>query len=51
MVDERFAVGRERMTMTNSADVITITMRKHAWWFWVLAGLWLQLYASGKRHG
>jgi len=37
--------------MTNSADVITITMRKHAWWFWVLAGLWLQLYASGKRHG
>jgi len=29
--------------MTNSADVITITMRKRAWWFWVLAGLWLQL--------
>jgi hypothetical protein len=43
MVDERLAVGRERMTMTNSAEVITITLRKRAWWFWVLAGLWLQL--------
>jgi hypothetical protein len=31
------------MTMTNSAEVITITLRKRAWWFWVLAGLWLQL--------
>jgi len=29
--------------MTNSAEVITITLRKRAWWFWVLAGLWLQL--------
>jgi hypothetical protein len=31
------------MTMTNSADVITITMRKRPWWFWVLAELWLLL--------
>jgi len=29
--------------MTNGADVITITMRKRAWWVWALAGLWLQL--------
>jgi hypothetical protein len=43
MVDKRLAVGQERVTMTNSADVITITMRKRAWWLWVLAGLWLQL--------
>lgn len=43
MVDERFAVGQERMTVMNSADVFTITMRKRAWWFWVLAGFWLQL--------
>jgi hypothetical protein len=31
------------MTMTNSADVFTITMCKRPWWFWILAGLWLQL--------
>jgi hypothetical protein len=43
MVDQRLAVGQERISMTNSADVITITMRKRAWWIWVLAGLWLQL--------
>ena len=43
MVDERFAVGEERMTMMNSVDVFTITMRKRAWWFWILAGFWLQL--------
>ena len=43
MVDERLAVEQERMTMTNSADVTTITMRKRPWWYWVLAGLWLQL--------
>ena len=43
MVDERSTVRKKRMTMTNSADVITITMRKRAWWIWVLAGLWLQL--------
>jgi hypothetical protein len=29
--------------MMNSAEVFTITMRKRAWWFWVLAGFWLQL--------
>jgi hypothetical protein len=29
--------------MMNSVDVFTITMRKRAWWFWILAGFWLQL--------
>jgi Na+/melibiose symporter-like transporter len=31
------------MTMINGADVFTITIRKRAWWFWALAGLWLLL--------
>jgi hypothetical protein len=31
------------MIMTNDDDLITITMRKRPWWFWVLAGIWLQL--------
>jgi hypothetical protein len=41
MVDETFAVGEKRITMTNGADTFTITMRKRPWWFWVSAGLWL----------
>ena len=43
MVVKRLAVGQEGMTMMNNADVFTITMRKRAWWFWIFAGLWLQL--------
>lgn len=43
MVDERSAVWKKGMSMTNSDDVIAITVHKRAWWFWVLAGLWLQL--------
>jgi hypothetical protein len=31
------------MTMTNDADTFTVTVRRRPWWFWVLAGLWLQL--------
>lgn len=29
--------------MTNGDDVVTITMRKRPWWFWVCTGLWLLL--------
>jgi hypothetical protein len=31
------------MTMTNGDDVVTITLRKRPWWFWVCTGLWLLL--------
>jgi hypothetical protein len=31
------------MTMTNGADVFTITIRKRPWWFWALAAIWLLL--------
>jgi hypothetical protein len=31
------------MIMTNDDDLFTITMRKRPWWFWFLAGVWLQL--------
>jgi hypothetical protein len=43
MVDERLAVGQKRITMTNSDDVFTITVRKRSWWFCALAELWLLL--------
>jgi len=29
--------------MTSGVGSITITIRKRAWWFWCLAGLWLLL--------
>ena len=29
--------------MTNGDDVVTITLRKRPWWFWVCTGLWLLL--------
>ena len=43
MVEERLALGQERMIMTNGDDVVTITLRKRPWWFWVCTGLWLLL--------
>ena len=43
MVDERSAEWQKRMNMTNEDHAYTFTIRRRAWWFWILAGLWLQL--------
>jgi len=42
-VEERLALGQERMIMTNGDDYFTIIMRKRPWWFWATAELWLLL--------
>jgi hypothetical protein len=31
------------MTMPNSTEILTVTIRKRPWWFWVVAGLWVLL--------
>jgi hypothetical protein len=41
MVDEGRVVREERLTMSESAESFTITIRKRPWWGWTVAGLWL----------